>query len=271
MKINCKNCGKRFDHEKHGGTCPKCGTVQTAGQYAPSELSNAYISMSASDTEQPNANLKQEAKASQTKTTPRKKTNPIVTVILLGAMVLTAVIPVLACHFVNQINADKQTMETFPETEVYTLNEPIPTDNTDITLTITEAIIDTNKKLVAPDGYEFLMISYHVEDKTNPEMTYVPYAISSGVKPYLITQDGFYLRPLASYSLRDALELNYEEARELGVSDYFDYPDGVLYFLVKENDTSALRLNYHHTDSSDYDAVQTLERIIEIENLEVRR
>ena len=35
MKTKCVSCGKSFDYDKHGGTCPKCGRVQLASSHEP--------------------------------------------------------------------------------------------------------------------------------------------------------------------------------------------------------------------------------------------
>lgn len=299
MKINCKSCGKRFDHEKHGGTCPKCGTVQTTSQYISSEpaaektvytlegsnkeavTSPTYHKQPKTHTMQP-ASLNQSANSqrAQTKRTaknhtkaksePRKKTNKVVTALLLMSMVLVVVVPIASTHIINLVKINKLTIKNVPKTEYYSVGEGIPFSEENVTITITDITTSKDVGIVAPEGYEFITFSYQVQDHSNVNTSYIPSEIYSGARIFLMTQSGCYLSPVSSYSIMEELGLNYDEGRELGISTHFEYPKGILYFLVAENDANSLLINYHDVDISSHHINEAeLIRVIEIQNLEV--
>ncbi len=255
MKTKCTSCGKAFDYVKYGGTCPKCGQVQLSSSHEPDTTKST--------------------KVKNTSPASPKKKHYHITIILLIAIICVAIIPILICKKVNDDNKKALTMTTLPEPEVYHQQEAISFDTSSgpATLTITQAVVDSAYQQNTPSGYELVAIYYQINAEAESEYSYeqVPYDIQFGANPYLVTTENYYLKPLPTYKFDQYSNLSNTEMDALGISEEFEYKNGILYFLVREHDTAALRINVQHVDRVNYDAVKTLKRVIEIQDLEVDR
>lgn len=255
MKTKCISCGKAFDYTQHGGTCPACGRVQLSSSHNPDPTTST--------------------KVQHTTPTSPKKRHYHITIILLISIICIAIIPILICKKLNDHNMKAITITTLPEPEIYHQQESISFDTSSgpATLIITQAVADSTFQQNTPPGYELVAIHYQVAAEMESEYSYeqVPYDIRFGTNPYLVTTENYYLKPLSPYDFEQYSNLSNTETDELGISERIEYEKGILYFLVREHDTAALRINIQHTDHTNYDAIQTLKRVIEIQDLEVDR
>ena len=238
MKVKCTHCGKRFDFELHTGLCPNCATYNSTQK----EASNFTYEDS----------KPQEPKQS----TPKKQLNRF-TVVLIILIISCAILTSIITQLANQSGYEASSLsELITPTSLSTGDIlPYEVNNTTIYLQITGASIETDEAYEMPEGYEAVKISYKISHNSNMQSVSgvdsfsVPYSFEKGLRPYLLTKSGVYLKPVSWVDIKDARSLSYEEIDALGIGDTFEHLEGNLYFVVKENDTASLLINCYQADT----------------------
>ena len=257
MKVKCEQCGKHFDYDTYMGICPKCSAYYM-------KKAN-YIGETV--TQEPSKTIPQEKKESSTRTSKIKRSRNyyIVTACLIITMLLMIATTIFFSYYKNKQGYDAGTLTQLPKAVSYSMNKTIPIQCSSGTfeLTITNSAIYQNDNCLLPEGYEIITVSYSINDLTNDS-----YDVRRGLKPYLFTKSGSYLRPLSDYDFENLQILEPDAIKQLNISDYFEYDEDLLYFLVKKNDTASLRINYH--DTTDSDSPDILKECYEITGLEVK-
>ena len=276
MKVCCKNCKKKFDNDLYGGVCPKCGTYyrETRQEDAFSMISGNYnISEEKEEEEEPTYSSRPPARRKRTVKKRHGKTYYTVTVLLVAGMIMAGAFASLYVTRKNEAGKQQMELQSLPEPEIIRKGDAFTYEGTNqdgeaevYSISITKARQIKSKKLNVPEGYEMMEISYHVENAAWEGEDYEEYgiirSISIPVHPYLVTKSGEYVKPVPAYSIAEMMNWDYEREETEGLSDNFTYEDGVIYYLVKENDMEALWISQHEYDAENFREMGLIKSIL---------
>lgn len=280
MKIECTNCGKRYDYDIYSGICPKCGTLH---RQINSEQNSTITQETGSTTQEKTKSKQNSAKKTAVKTQkPQRKSKHgssyyKISILLVLAIIITATIPLSVSRQSSKQAYDALSLTELPEPievaigETFTYQEEYAA----LDITITDVSIDTDERFQLPDGYEIVTVSYQTyayNTPDYPENLYGGYLyyLRTGITPYLVTKNREYLPALNPLDIEDIKDYDYDETTEKGISDKFYYDKGILYFLVKEQDAAGLWINCNEYDPVNAELLK-LTQIFEIKNMEVTR
>ncbi len=268
MKVKCKSCGKRFDHDEYMGICPKCTSFYSPETYiADKNRSNANRpDMETSD-------IKTVAKKNDFRTisdnaTESIRNNKKITIVLLIVVVLTAVLPITIAYIHNETNYKARTQASYSVIPIQQ-NETIvcPYEELHFQITITDAVVDNNPAYNLPTGYEILQVNYTVDLPENETQYYykdsnrIPGIISADI--FLCTMENHYVTAIRDYDMAELLGYDYKQLETAGISNGFDFLQGSIYFLVKKEDAKGLWIQTYKDD--------VVTQTYEMEELEVTR
>lgn len=277
MKVKCTQCGKRFDYDVHSGKCPKCFTYHKMN--SDTDQQPESVKSGPAPSKQQNTSMSSRQEQKKTKKTKHSKSYHIVTLVLCSIIILLIVLTFVLTNLANKSGYAAASLAELPEPISLSVGDAavIPYAENNFSISITDATIINDSTYQVPAGYELIRVSYSAGSSTpygapsEPDYNYYDnYSIRWGLKPYLITKSGSYLPPLDKYAFGETDILEDEAADELELSTYFENAVGFFYFLVKENDTQGLRINYHREQSDGWGhSIEQFETCYEIKDLEV--
>lgn len=282
MKVTCKNCGKRFDYDLYMGLCPKCSTYYREGkQYHTENKETAGVFLRGEEwPPQSQRQVRQtEGQPRRAQSTYRKVKTPkhssayyIVSFVLLFAIAAGAVVPMVFRYRENLSGHEEMTIsEELTEGRV-SVGEPFSYsgEQGDYQVIITGAKIDKRKDLATPKHYQYVAVSYEIvppgDMKDQESWSDNPSYYGIHMRPYLITKSGKYLEPLYTFQIADRMGWDSDRQRQLGLSDDFQYQNGVLYFLAMKGDVEGLLVNSFDYDEGNYSET-TLRESFEVTGL----
>ena len=268
MKVQCTNCGKKFDYDIYMGMCPNCFTYyrKDGDTYQPSISSKAE-----------NSPQKQQTKKPREKT-KHSKAYHITTVILCSVIILSVVVTLCLVNVSNKSGYASASITELPEPTALSIGAStiLPYAANNFSFSITEAVRIQDTNYHVPAGYELVRVAYSTSTSDSQgvplesEYDFENLNIRWGLLPYLITKSGSYLPPLDKYYFAKTKILTENDADELEISTYFEGATGYFYFLVKENDAKGLRINSHLEQSNAWGhSIDKLETCYEIQDLGV--
>ncbi len=138
-------------------------------------------------------------------------------------------------------------------------------------ISITEVKAEKGKWFGLPDGYEMIVLKYHI-DTDDETIIRDENQIYSDVhmRPYLITKSGEYLTPCYTYEIAEKKGWDYDQESEEGLSNQFWYKDGVIFFGVQKKQAKGLLVNSYNFDEEEY-CETTVRESFMIEKMEVKR
>lgn len=278
MKVCCKNCKKKFDNDLYGGVCPKCGTyyreTRQEQEDAFSMISGNYNVSEEKEPTQKEKTFKEESTEEVGPVDTYAKTRAIkgkhygkayytVTAVILLCMIMAGAFASLYVTRKNEAGKQQMELQSLPEPEIIRKGDAFTYERTNqdgedevYSISITKAQRMKSKKLNVPEGYEMVEISYHVENAAWEGDDYEEYGMTRSfsipVHPYLVTKSGEYVKPVPAYSIAEMMNWDYEREEAEGLSDGFTYEDGVISYLVKENDMEALWISQHEYDAENF-------------------
>lgn len=274
MKVKCPHCGKHFDYELHTGLCPHCSTYHSNNNHATDTRNTTYnhepITAKHSNNKTDSTNV--------SKTRKHSRSYYVVTTILIILIIGCIPLTILCTNISNQNNYEKSTVKELIEPTAIKLNDTISynVENEVYYLQITDTTLDMDEGYELPDGYEVVKVSYKISNNENMQSdpndtySYVPFEIKNGLVPYLVTKSGNYLEPISWLNIEEVKKQSYDDIESLGISDGFENPEGSIYFLVKENDTAGLLINYYPIDSTTNKSSEQLDKAYIITFSEVK-
>lgn len=291
MKVTCHNCGKRFDYDTYTGLCPKCSTyyrldtpaedvtdIYTSGtdfeldEDSYTEETEDYFESIPATEEKEEAAIHTAARTAQNDSRIyRFKTNHTLTIVLLTAIVLVFAVPFFSMNYLIRSKEKQYSLSEIISPTPANIGETISfhTDNSQYDLTITNLSNVTDTCYQIPDGYQLVAFHYTMEETVTPDSTadtnrpYTPLGYHS-FTPSLHTQSGQYLQAISEYDIANANgSKDYEWREETGTGSNFEFLNGCVYFLVKENDIASLLIQ--HTNSETNEIIDSYQ----IDNLEV--
>lgn len=276
MKVICKNCGKRFDYDIYGGLCPKCSTY-----YREWNDNSAYKEQS-SHMEKTLAGRNISLKQKQNDRKPKHSVlYYTVTVMLLIVFFLTAAIPFGLCALKNQKGYEAMKQEQAVKPQKIKMGTPFfyqTAEDGEYKITITGVTTDTDSALEVPEGYDMVTVRYHItrpedaasEDKIEEEelARQNPVCIGIHMRPYLMSKKGVYLEPVSVYDIRERKGWDLDDEDAVGLSERFQYRDGVIYFLVKKEDVKGIWISSFDYEEEEYSET-TLRGSFQITGVEV--
>lgn len=299
MKVRCRGCNKRFDYELHSGLCPKCGEYYRLEEERSADWEDDFnVQMTQEDYEEKyESHDEYELEDYDDESYGQEEERPvqavykvyksigrhgrgyyIVTAVLVLIIILVAIVPLVFLKRENNDGYQSMTVEEFVEPKQCQVGEAFFYEGIQDTyqISITGASVDNDSALAVPEGYEMVVVSYHISadnedgaaEDTKDGMQSSYYDIY--MKPYLITKSGSYLKPMSEYDVRDAKGLDYNQMDEMGLSEDFCFEDGVIYYLVKTDDTAGMWIGSYDFDESEY-STTALRENIKVNDLEVKR
>lgn len=278
MKVRCVDCKKRFDYELYSGVCPKCGNYMRPTEIETSENQNCDKEGSHVHIEKRTESYKAktpEIRSAHVEPVKKKKSNPVITIVLIIAMIVTgvtAVAYVLSSQAkVHEENVVKSELPVKSQKQSDVITYPVPGTGNQYDITIDSITIDTDPRFALPEDYEAVKINYHIDrtglngEKSNYESFY---EIQMNV--YMETKSGSYLTPASSFQIGRIWNVEYDQVREQGISDSFDEKQGMIYFFVKKDDVKDLYITVADYDHEEY-REGDLREVIRVEGLEVAR
>jgi len=289
MKVNCPNCGKRFDYDMYSGICPKCGKYHriNAGEtdsrrnyFSKEEMeavgaTKAKANRAYSDTTDKAVNADKKRTADANSRPKRGKAYYKVTLLLVIAIVTIGVGIPMAAYIVNEKNYEASSLKELPMPKHFETGTPLrfETEYEPVTLTITGVSIDEDPRYELPAGYEVVIVSYNISDDTPPiynDGNNRVFFLTNELIPYLITKSGRYLSPVYPSYIENVKGYDYETTSELGISYELYHETGQIYFMVKQGDMKGLRINcYDESDSGQslYGVGKKLKEVYELTDL----
>nr|MBQ8253818.1 hypothetical protein [Lachnospiraceae bacterium] len=296
MKVRCVDCKKRFDYELYSGVCPKCGNYMRPPEMETSQNVNCDVEGSHVHTDsaqegytatyaqeeytetyaqpEPAPRREPESSSDYAKPEKKKKSNPVLTVMLVAAIVLVGAGTAIFL-FISQNQVHKElTVQEELAVRNLTQEDTIEyrADSNLYEITIESLTVDEDPAFNLPDQYEAIVLSYRIE-RTFLGGEGIDYDSFHEIRltPYLETVSGHFLKPVSEYSIRKVKGIeNYEQADEMGLGEKFEHKQGILYYFVKKDDIKRL-----HITSADYDRENyrsgALREIFCIDGLEVTR
>lgn len=102
-------------------------------------------------------------------------------------------------------------------------------------ITFTGLYEETDYNWELPDGYEVIVMAYHMEEKEfDPDFT--RYDTSCLVEAYIITKEGKYIAPLESYNVKELIGDETVDTFEMSISDEFIYETGSIEIKYDEGE-----------------------------------
>ncbi len=252
MKVKCRNCGKRFDYDLYTGLCPKCSTYYQpdVSMSDTSEVNASKPNTSMSGTSQP---------TSKTKKDKGFLSNKKITIFLVLIIITILVIPVLMASYQIRQREQELTLESLQIPASANVSEPISISTSMGTylLTITGISEEPDSCYDTPEGYQVIAIYYTITPPANEPQSSIDdnYILSSdwsyrSLAAYLHTKSGQYLQAVSEYDIARANgDKDYDWRKENGIGSYFQYYNGSIYYLVKENDIAGLLINHKNPDT----------------------
>lgn len=276
MKVICKNCGKHFDYDIYSGLCPKCST------YYREWNDDSVNKEQSGHMERPLAGRNISQKQKQTDRKPKHTVlYYTVTVILLVVVFLTAAIPFGVIVLTNQKGHDAMKQEQAVKPKKIKMGKPFSyqtAEDGECKITITGVTTDTDSALEVPEGYDMVTVRYHIirpEDEASEEemedeelARQNPVCTGIHMRPYLMTKEGAYLEPVSVYDIRERKGWDFDDENAVGLSERFQYRDGVIYFLVKKKDVKSIWISSFDYDKEEYSET-TLRESFQITGVEV--
>lgn len=279
MKVECRFCHKKFDHELYSGLCPYCGRYD--GSSREPDVTPAGDGETESPSDQRTAEREtQEGRAAfgraQRKDDlekilreSRSRGNKIAVFILLFLLLL----PITVSPFLLKHRTKTKQIENMADTTVDVIEDGLlrydaaGADGDVISYAVsikTEKIQRDSKHSWRriPEGYEVIRVPYEIgifvgdgevkKISELPEGEIWPSLYNIHMTPYAVTKSGTYLEAVSQYAAGENLGLDYEELEQQGISDGFQLESGALFFLVKKNDFQELLVNSYDYDEDAY-------------------
>ena len=299
MKVKCQLCGTKFDLEKNNSVCPECACHyhvdgeserSFSSSYEHDEIQDAYdnsirgmhddddnefgeeqddilhnIKSAETGSFSPHYTVNED-NTSFTKVKQVRSRSGIRNAIMgmeILAIVFLILLPFVGKYASNMKLENQRVDEEIIE-ETQSMFSGIDIGNHIITFTGLYEETDYNWEL--PDGYEVIVMAYHMEEKEfDPDFT--RYDTSCLIEAYIITKEGKYIAPLESYNVKELIGDETVDTFEMSISDEFIYEDGIMFFVIKKGDYDSVMFNLY-TGDSEY---RQLDKTINFYDAEVAR
>lgn len=271
MKLECKFCHKKFDHELYSGLCPYCGRYSGSDRESgspPDEASKTALEKHV-ETEKPLEKHVETEKSSEKRVAPKKYKSKIMLFILLFLLL----VPMAVSPFLFSHRTKTKQIENIADTTVDVIEDGVlrydagsaGEDMISYAITVKTKKIHRDKKhswRKIPKGFEVICVPYEIgvfvetgeikKISELPEGEIWPNFYDIHMTPYAVTKDGKYLEAINNYTIEKNLGLDYEMQEEQGISDGFEYESGEIFFLVKKNEFKELFVNSYNYDEDAY-------------------
>lgn len=278
MKVRCVDCKKRFDYELYSGVCPKCGNYMRPTEIETSENANC-------DKEGSHVHVEKRTESYKTKTpeiqsthvepVKKKKTNPVITIVLIVAMTVTGVTTAVYVRAsqakIHEENIVKAELPVKSQKQSDVITYLVPELGNQYDITIDSISIDTDPRFALSENYEAVKLNYHINrTKLNGESSDYENFYEIQMNVYMETKSGYYLSPASNFQISRMWNVEYDQVSELGINDSFEKKQGIIYFFVKKDDVKNLYITVADYDHEKYSAGE-LREVIRVEELEVAR
>lgn len=195
----------------------------------------------------------------------------VITVIVIISMFILIVLPVSIARFSQQRSQVLVQEEVVNNSVNQKKSFTYASEDAVYEISITDVKAEKGKWFGLPDGYEMIVLKYHIDTDNEADIRDGNQIFSDvHMRPYLLTKSGEYLTPCYTYEIAEKKGWDYDEESEEGLSDQFWYKDGVLFFGVQKKQAEGLWINSYNYDEEEYCETTVRESFV-IEKLEVKR
>lgn len=247
MKVTCQLCGTKFYTEKNGGRCPGCASLYRKDGVGVTYTYNQNLNCGEYDGDYDEyedddyeydpqmqeyyQNLRNEENKKWIRF--KKVVKGILITIEVIIIIFFLLMPALGRGYSDLRLEEQSGVEKPPIVEAFR-NKPIYVG--DYEVTITNYYVDRKENWNLPDNYIVYAVEYE-SDFAGDEYDYSGQSLYQLVEPYLETDGGPTITPIDSYHAGENMVYEKYKLIEDKVGDYIKFGGGILYYVVKEDES----------------------------------